>query len=140
MIFDIENKKNNNSYYELILDFSKTDLGEYIIDLKYNESLSKERQLLEKKNTPYSDNIMILFIDSVSRGNSIRQLTKTLNFFEKFMSYKGGFNPKYPEEKFHSFQFFKYHSFKYNTNGNFLPLFYGNLMEAKKHRSFDKIF
>jgi len=130
-LFDIENKNNNNSYYELILDFSKTDLGEYIIDLKYNESLSKERQLLEKKNTPYSDNIMILFIDSVSRGNSIRQLTKTLNFFEKFMSYKGGFNPKYPEEKFHSFQFFKYHSFKYNTNGNYLPLFYGNLMEAK---------
>ena len=129
-LFDIENNK-NNSEYELILDFSNTDLGEYIINLKYNESLSKERKLLENKNTPYSENIMILFIDSVSRGNSIRQLTKTLNFFEKFMSYKGGFNPKYPEEKFHSFQFFKYHSFKYNTNGNYLPLFYGNFMEAK---------
>ena len=74
---------------------------------------------------------MILFIDSVSRGNSIRQLTKTLNFFEKFMPYKGGFNPKYPEEIFHSFQFFKYHSFEYHTSGNFPRLFYGNAREAK---------
>ena len=74
---------------------------------------------------------MILFIDSVSRANSIRQLTKTLSFFEKFMLYKGGFHPKYPEVKFHSFQFFKYHSFKYQTSGNFPRLFYGNPREAK---------
>ena len=107
-LFDIENNTQNISDYELILDFSKNDLGEYIIDLKYNNTLSKERKLLENKITPYSENIMILFIDSVSRGNSIRQLTKTLNFFEKFMPYNGGFNPEYPEEKFHSFQFFKY--------------------------------
>jgi len=95
-LFDIENNTQNISDYELILDFSKNDLGEYIIDLKYNNTLSKERKLLENKITPYSENIMILFIDSVSRGNSIRQLTKTLNFFEKFMPYNGGFNPEYP--------------------------------------------
>jgi hypothetical protein len=106
-LFDIDNNTQNITEYELILDFSKTEVGEYIIDLKYNESLSNERKLLENKNSPFSKNIMILFIDSVSRGNSIRQLTKTLNFFEKFMPYKGGFNPKYPEKIFHSFQFFK---------------------------------
>lgn len=49
---------------------------------------------------------MIIFIDSVSRGNSVRQLKKTLEFFEKFMSYKGGYNKNYPKEKYHSFQFF----------------------------------
>ena len=130
-LFDIENNTQNITEYELLLDFSKTDLGEYIIDLKFNESLSKERKLLENKNSPYSDNIMVLFIDSVSRGNSIRQLIKTLNFFEKFISYDGGFNPKYPDNKFHSFQFFKYHSFKYHTSGNFPRLFYGNVIEAK---------
>ena len=129
-LFDIENNTQNNTDYELILDFSKTDLGEYIIDLNYNESLSEERKLLENKNTPYSENIMVLFFDSVSRGNSIRQLTKTLNFFEKFMPYDGGFNFKYPEEKYHSFQFFKYHSFKFHTSGNFPRLFYGNVIEA----------
>ena len=129
-LFDIENNTQNISEYELLLDFSKTYLGEYIINLKYNESLSRERKLLENKNSPYSDNIMILFIDSVSRGNSIRQLSKTLNFFEKFMPYDGGYNPRYPEEKFHSFQFFKYHSFKYHTSGNFPRLFYGNARET----------
>ena len=139
-LFDIENNTKNISEYELILDFSKTNVGEYIIDLKYNESLSKERKLLEKKICPYSENIMILFIDSVSRGNSIRQLTKTLNFFEKFMPYNGGFNPKYPEEIFHSFQFFKYHSFKYHTNGNFPRLFYGNAIEAKNFVLLTKYF
>ena len=131
-LFDIENNTQNISDYELILDFSKNDLGEYIIDLKYNNTLSKERKLLENKITPYSENIMILFIDSVSRGNSIRQLTKTLNFFEKFMPYNGGFNPEYPEEKFHSFQFFKYHSFQFHTSGNFPRLFYGNAREVDK--------
>ena len=130
-LFDIENNIQNNSDYELILDFSKTNLGEYKINLKYNESLSRERKLLENKNSPYSENIMILFIDSVSRGNSMRQLTKTLNFFEKFMPYEGGFNPKYPEEKYHSFQFFKYHSFQYHTSGNFPRLFYGNTIKSK---------
>ena len=131
-LFDVENNTQNISDYELILDFSKNDLGEYIIDLKYNNTLSKERKLLENKITPYSENIMILFIDSVSRGNSIRQLTKTLNFFEKFMPYNGGFNPEYPEEKFHSFQFFKYHSFQFHTSGNFPRLFYGNAREVDK--------
>lgn len=124
-LFDIDNKTLNMTEPELILDFSKGDLGEYIIDLKYNDTLSKERKLLEKKITPYSNNILIIFIDSVSRGNSIRQLKKTLNFFEKFMSYKGGYHPKFPNEHFHSFQFFKYHAFKNNTSGNFPRLFYG---------------
>lgn len=130
-LFDVENNTNNISDNELTLDFSKTELGEYIIDLKYNESLSRERKLLENKISPYSNNIMILFIDSVSRSNSIRQLKKTLSFFEKFIQYNGGYNPQYPKERFHSFQFLKYHSFRFQTSGNFPRLFYGNKYEDK---------
>ena len=55
----------------------------------------------------------------------MRQLKKTLNFFERFMSYKGGFNEKYPSEIFHSFQFFKYHAFGGFTFFNYPILFYG---------------
>ena len=69
---------------------------------------------------------MIIYLDSVSRANSIRQLKKTMNFFEKFMSYKGGFHERYPTENFHSFQFFKYHSFTEHTRGNYPRLIYGN--------------
>ena len=92
---------------EYIVDFSKDPLGELIINLNFNETLSKERKKYEVNSTPYSDNILVLFMDSVSRVNAMRKLKKTLNFFEQFISYKGGHNQKYPKENFHSFQFFK---------------------------------
>ena len=57
------------------------------INLNYNKALSKERKLKEKNSKPYSENIMILYIDSVSRANSMRQLKKTMNFFKNFISF-----------------------------------------------------
>ena len=139
-LFDVDKKRHKKRKPELILDFSKGDLGEYIIDVKYNESWSIERKKLEKKVSPYSENIMIIFIDSVSRGNSIRQMKKTLNFFEKFMPYNGGYNANHPKEKFHSFQFFKYHAFKNHTSGNFPRLFYGNDRTSEKFVLLTKYF
>ena len=41
------------------------------------------------------------------------------------MKYKGYSNKLYPDEKYHAFQFFKFHSFKYYTIGNYPKLFYG---------------
>ena len=41
------------------------------------------------------------------------------------MSNKGNYNPKYPYDKFHSFQFFKYVSFFNWTRGNYTKIFYG---------------
>ena len=111
---------------EYIVDFSKDPLGELKINLNYNETLSLERKKLEHNSNPYSDNILALYIDSVSRLNALRKLKKTINFFNKFISYKGGHNEKYPNDNFHSFQFFKYHAFDGNTGENFLQLFYGN--------------
>ena len=125
---------------EYIVDFSKDPLGEVIINLNFNETLSKERKQLEKNSIPYSDNILVLYIDSVSRANSIRKLTKTLKFFEQFISYKGGHNKKYPNENFHSFQFFKYHSFRGVTGRNFPILFYGNENNAKNFIRINKYF
>jgi hypothetical protein len=61
------------------------------INLNYNKTLSKERKLLEQNIIPYLNNIVILYIDSVSKVNSLRYLKKTLNFFEKFMPYDGAF-------------------------------------------------
>ena len=139
-LFDVDNNFKNFSEPEIIVDFSKDFQGELSIDLKYNDSLSKERKNLESKTNPYSNNILILFVDSVSRASSLRQLNKTLKFFEKFISYKGGFNENYPESNFHSFQFFKYHSFKGRTAGNYPRLFYGNKMEAKNIIRINKYF
>ena len=66
---------------EYIVDFSKDPLGELIINLDYNETLSKERKNSENNSIPYSDNIIVLFIDSVSRVNALRKLKKTIFFY-----------------------------------------------------------
>jgi hypothetical protein len=129
-LVDMENKDVLNKYYknkipEVEVDFSKNIYGEMNINLNYNKTLSEERILLEKNSIPYSNNIIILYIDSVSRVNSLRQLKKTLKFFEQFMSYKGAFQENNPSEKFHSFQFFKYQSFFFYTPNNYPILFYG---------------
>ena len=47
-----------------------------IINLNFNKTLSEERKTKEYNSIPYSKNILSLFIDSVSRANSIRQLKK----------------------------------------------------------------
>ena len=116
---------------EHIVDFTNNENGEMIINLTFNETLSQERKKLEKNSNPYSNNIMILYFDSVSRNNALRQLKKTMKFFEMFMSYEGNHHQKFPNENYHSFQFFKYHSFRLFTPGNFPRLFYGNNKEAK---------
>ena len=139
-LFDIENNFKNFTEPEIIVDFSKDPLGELFIDVKYNESLSNERKKLENLSNPYSNNILIIFLDSVSRVNSLKHLNKTLNFFEKFISYEGGFNENFPAEKFHSFQFFKYHSFEGRTAGNYPRLYYGNRREAKNIIRLTKYF
>ena len=131
-LVDMDNKEILNKFYhnkmpEIQIDFSDDPAGKMIINLYYNKTLSKERYLIEKekKIIPYSENILILYIDSVSRANSLRKLKNTTKFFEKFMSYKGYSHKKYPKENFHSFQFFKYHSFYGHTRTNFPILFYG---------------
>ena len=129
-LVDMENKKVLNKYYknkipEVEVDFSNNIYGEININLYFNKTLSTQRIILEKNSSPYSNNIIILFIDSVSRVNSLRQLKKTLKFFEQFMLYKEVSEEKKASKKFHSFQFFKYQSFLFHTPNNYPILFYG---------------
>ena len=105
----------NENIPEIIVDFSENEKGKMKINLQFNKSLSLERKKLEKEYQPYSNNLIILYFDSISRVTGVRQLKKTLSFFEKFMSYNS--------KQFHSFQFFKYHAFLYHTPGNFPKLF-----------------
>jgi len=111
---------------ELIVDYRNNPYGEIIIDLKFNKTLSEERKKLENNVIPYAKNIIILYIDSVSRAYSMRQLKKTLKFIEQFMPYQGKYNGNLKTENFHSFQFLKYHSFQGYTYENYPKIFYGN--------------
>ena len=56
------------------------------------------------------------------------------------MSYEGSFGGNFPEQNFHSFQFFKYHSFEGRTATNFPRLFYDNIREAKNITRLNKYF
>ena len=113
----------------MVVDFQKNEQGIISININYNITLSKERKLLEINSSPYSNNILILYIDSVSRNNARRLLKRTMTFFEKFMNYNGDYNEKYPTENFHSFQFFKYYSFKGYTPQNYPLIFFGQKKE-----------
>ena len=128
-IFDLENKKilkdiENKSLPEIIVNFSDNEIGKMTVNLHFNKNLSLQRKEEEKEYHPYTNNIMILYFDSVSRANGMRHLKKTLNFFERFMPYKS--------EKFHSFQFLKYHAFKHYTPANYPKLFFANHNKTKK--------
>ena len=144
-LVDMENTEILEKYYkinspEVVIDFSNNNQGDMKIKVNFNKTLSEERKAREKNSSPYSENLLLIYIDSVSRANSIRQLKKTMSFFEKFMSYKGGFNEKYPEENYHSFQFFKYYSFDLYTAGNWPFLFYGQNKEVTNKKLITKYF
>jgi len=130
---DILNKAKQN-IPEIIVDFSKNEFGELKINVNYNDTLSKERKKLEKYSKPYSENILILYFDSISRNNGLRHLRKTLNFIEKFMPYKGYSSKLFPNEKYHAFQFLRYHSFILHTRANYPKMFYGSNKGKKMTR------
>ena len=144
-LVDMDNKQILHKYFynkkpEILVDFTNNTQGKMEINVHYDKYLSKKRKLLEKNSEPLSNNILIIYIDSVSRQNAIRELKKTLEFFEKFMSYNGGINEKYPNEKFHSFQFFKYHAFEGCTGINYPFLFYGQYRKVEERYLINKYF
>ena len=144
-LVDMDNKAILEKYFknkipEVSVDFTNNIQGKININLHFNETLSQERKKLEKNSEPYSNNILIIYIDALSRQNAIRELKKTLNFIEQFMSYQGGFNKKYPDEKYHSFEFFKYHTFIGHTSINFPLLFYGQNRTVKNKVLINKYF
>ena len=110
---------------EIVIDFNNIEEPKLIINLHFNKTLSKKRQLLEKNTEPYSNNILILYFYSLSRVNTLRQLKRQQIFLKNLWHLKVIITKKYLSEKFHSFQFFKYHSFKGHTAINYPFLFYG---------------
>ena len=109
---------------EVILEFSKDNIGEIKININKDESLAKERKKLGLKNKSKFDNILFIFIDSLSREHFKRKLKKTTKFIEKFMKEKDKTNYK-------SYQFMKYTTFDAFTQMSAQPMFYGEKMDPK---------
>ena len=110
---------------EIVLDYTKNEYGVVNINVNFDQELSTQRKNLEKESNPLYDNVIFIFLDGISRNHFTRVYKKTAEFVKKFMPYEGTNNGKEPSQKYHGFEFFKQHSFKDFTLGNFIPMFYG---------------
>ena len=115
----INNIKEKNNF-ETILDFTdNNNKPELKINLIKNNSLSGERKTLSQKNNNNNslyDNILLIFLSSISRAHFQRAMPKLSKFIYKLMSYE-------PFPTMTSYQFSKYKNFPY-TIENTIPLFY----------------
>ena len=139
-VLDMDNLPQNlkkEQYPEIILEFQeiknnkknkkKKYLGKINVNVNYNESLANSRKNMEKDGSLF-DNVLMIFLDAVSRAHFIRKLPKTSKFIEQFL--KNKFNNKNTEsndssKKYYGYQFMKYHAFSSGTFYNAMPMFYG---------------
>ena len=129
ILMDLYNA-NKTKYYnntlqpevEIFFD-KKTKIRKAKINLIKNETLSKIRNEIannsSRTNFSLYDNILLIYIDCVSRQHFLRKLKKTSSFIEKFMKYDNNLG-------FNSYQFMKYQAFAHWTTPNVLPMFYSS--------------
>ena len=109
----------NDERHEVVLD-QRNDEKKILINVFRNESLIKRSQtILNNPDSPrpIAQNILMVFIDSVSRQHFARKLSKTYEWLENHYQ-----NKTSPHE---SFQFFKYHTSAAHTVPNMMRIFYG---------------
>lgn len=133
-------KSNNRKYPEIILNFTEDSndkemkYGKYKINLKYNETLANERKAVAKKNNQtLFENVLLIFLDTLSRRQVFRKLPKLVSWLEKFFPYK-------TDEELKAYQLLKYHSLGTYTHINVKPILYGYEMVVKKGESLVKVF
>ena len=98
--------------------FDKNNIGTIHININKNETLSKERAEISKKSKTFFKNIIIIFIDAISRQHFLRSFPKTIKFLKNFTQYKNN-------KGLNTFEFLKYHTFRAYTHSNVIPMFFG---------------
>ena len=114
----------NDSIIKQFLEKQKTGkinyYGEVNINIPYKKELIQKRKELEFPSL--FKNVLIIYIDALSRQHFIRKMPKTKAFLEKFMKNTHSLN-------FRAYQFLKYHTFQSWTQLNLMPMFYGKKMK-----------
>mmetsp|Transcript_23516 Transcript_23516/g.20423 ORF Transcript_23516/g.20423 Transcript_23516/m.20423 type:complete len:191 (+) Transcript_23516:180-752(+) len=102
---------------EIFLDIQDTSKPQYIYNIKRNESTLSER---EAKFNPQSlsENLLVLYVDTLSRVAAKRKLPKTMRWFREQQD-------KGDDGEFESFEFFRYHSVRGYTSYNVHELMFG---------------
>ena len=79
------NKSGNETFFpEITIKFNEKGIGNLTIQIKRNETLSKERKKKENPNSLYK-NILMIMLDAVSRNRFQYTMLKTQNFLKKFI-------------------------------------------------------
>ena len=92
--------------------------GKLHFNLTKNKTLIEERKKNSEKNDVLFNNILLIFIDTVSRAHFNRKLPKVKKWLEMHM--------KYDSEDFINYQFLKFHSLGVHTLLNLKPLIFGD--------------
>jgi hypothetical protein len=124
----------NGDKPEVSLTFHpKTKLGKIDIQVHKNETLIKERKELIKTEdqAPISNNILFIYVDSISRPHFIRKMKKTSAWIEKYIKNNNDNDPHESTASHTAYQFMKYHAFIFFTQLNINPMFYGQSMYNK---------
>ena len=117
------NESSKTQNVEVYVDYTNNLYGELKIKVNYNKFLSLKRKSLETNKN--SKNIIFIFLDNLSRVHFYRQYKKTSKFLKNFFRYEGFSPSNKSEQKFHGFEFLKYHKFNGATLGNAIPMFSG---------------
>ena len=120
---DLYNNENypNEPYPEVELFFDENNHGKIKINLTKNETLSLERKEIEKNTHSLFNNVLIVYIDAVSRNLFQRKMHKLAKFIEQYMPY----NLNEKEKPYTAFQFMKYNTLIGLTIPNIKSMFYG---------------
>ena len=133
ILMDLYNKDKEKYYpnketpeIEVILT---EDAGKIVFNIRKNETLIKEREEIinKNKNKPIYKNVLIMFLDTLSRAHFFRKFPKTIKFFENFSKYEK--NPL--KKNMTVFQYFKYNSLNSYTDPNLKATYYGATIDGK---------
>lgn len=108
---------------EVYVDFNNypedptSKYGKIHFNIIKNETLIKERKEKSSNNDVIFNNIVVLFIDTLSRVHLNRKMPKLRKWLEEHM--------KYDSEDFINYQFLKFHSLGVHTEINMKPAYFG---------------
>ena len=135
---DVFNEKNypNEPYPEVELFFDEKGHGKVKINVTRNETISKERKKISENKHSLYKNVLIVYVDALSRNIFQRKLHKLSKYIEPFMIY----NLNETEKEFTTFQFMKYNTLKGLTIPNIKAMFYGIGLDESKGINLVKYF
>ena len=120
---DLFNEENypNEPYPEVEVFFDENNQGIIKINVTRNETLSQERKEIAKDKHSLFNNVLVVYVDALSRNHFQRKIHKLSKYIEPFMAY----SLNETEKKYTTFQFMKYNTLKGLTLPNIKSMFYG---------------